>query len=51
MIQTIMATLFQVIVPLSIPVIAFSLLNLVLLWLPANGIGKLFKFPANEFPV
>ncbi|WP_144555468.1 AEC family transporter [Bacillus sp. X1(2014)] len=95
MIQTVMATLFQVIVPLSIPVvagallghfkqldtkplltltlyylspaiildtlltakvshddifktIAFSLLNLVLLWLLANGIGRLFKFPASE---
>lgn len=95
MIQTVIATLFQVIVPLSIPVIvgallgrfkqldtkplltltlyylspalildtlmtakvshddivktlAFSLLNLVLLWLLANGVGRLFKFPASE---
>lgn len=95
MIQTVFSTLFQVIVPLSIPVIigallaryknletkplltlslyylspalildtllkaqvshsdifmtlAFSLLNLLLLWAVANGIGKLLKLPAAE---
>jgi malate permease and related proteins len=94
-IQTVVVTLFQVIVPLSIPVIAgaliarfrdlelnslltftlyylspaiifdtlmtahvshedifntlaFSLLNLVLLWAIANGIGKVFRLTAND---
>jgi malate permease and related proteins len=93
--QTVIVTLFQVIVPLSIPVIAgaliarfkelelkslltftlyylspaiifdtlmtarvshedifntlaFSLLNLVLLWAIANGLGKGFRFSAND---
>lgn len=95
MIQTVFSTLFQVIVPLSIPVIvgallgrykkletktlltitlyylapalildtlttakvshndvwmtlAFSLLNLLLLWAAANALGKLLKLPAPE---
>ncbi|OLS40065.1 AEC family transporter [Bacillus sp. MRMR6] len=95
MIQTVVVTLFQVIVPLSIPVIAgaliarfkeleikslltftlyylspaiifdtlmtahvshedifntlaFSLLNLVLLWAIANGLGRLLRFSASE---
>ncbi|MEW9053258.1 MAG: AEC family transporter [Neobacillus sp.] len=95
MIQTVVVTLFQVIVPLSIPVIAgaliarfkelelnslltftlyylspaiifdtlmtahvshedifntlaFSLLNLVLLWAIANGIGKVFRLTATD---
>jgi malate permease and related proteins len=95
MIQNLFSTLFQVIVPLSIPVMAgallsrykqldikpllilvlyylspilifdtlmtaevsqqdvtltfaFSLLNLLLLWGTANGVGKLFKLPIND---